>query len=255
MLLACFAAWHVGADVPQHRMTSAYPDADSEGPPIIPPVPTACADAVVDDDGSLENGYGWAPSVFEGIFVQEYSVDDFPSRRIDTVCVCWLRTRMDPDIDFEIVLYSDNTAEEMPQKYPYAAFPSQLTGVPMGLEGGTYQEVDLGGVEVPQEGRFFIGVRWDASVDDFFFICADQTERPEPPTRIYFRDDRFPAEWGVSDNTNAGIFDDHEALLLRPVPSPGVTPLPPTEVPLGRVVSAVLMAALLLAGGLLLRRS
>lgn len=245
-----------GSDAPADNPTPVLTLTPEPGDgPVIPPVPPGCSGAIVDDDGSVEAGYGWVPTVVEGIYVQQYQADEVPSGILNTACVCWLRTRMDDTIDFEVVVYAHNSSEESPEKDPIAVIPSQLAGVPDGVPGATFTEVPLGEVHLPSEGPFYVGVRWDPSADDFFFACVDKTDRPEPPTRVFYRDDRFvPAGWGVSDMTNDSTFNNHRAMFFRIVPDPDEgTQL--VEVPLGGLVSVSLIVALLLAGGLLLRRS
>lgn len=233
------------------RLSAA--DNDSKGS-AIPPVPAACANAIVDDDGTVETGYSWVPSVVEGIYVQEYASQEVASGTLGTVCVCWLRTRMDDSIDFEVVVYGFNSAEGMPKKLPFAAVPAHLSGVPMGVPGATFTAVDLGSVAVP-EGPFFVGVRWDASADQYFFTCVDKTDRPEPPTRVFFRDDRSPAGWGASDETNDSTFLNHQAMFVRPVPGPEIPVAAIQDIPLGEATHTALITAILLAGVLLARRT
>lgn len=212
----------------------------------------ACGDGLVDDDGTTETGYGWVPSVIEGIFAQEYMGEEVESRALRSVCVCWIRTRNDDTIDFEVVLYEFNSAEDMPQKQPYAAFPARLSDIPMGIPGATFTEVELGDVPVP-DGKFYVGVRWNASVDQFFFSCVDKTPRPAPPTLVYFRDDRSRG-WGNSATTNDPTFDNHQAMQIRPVPSAPST-AQPADIPLGDDAATLFVAALLVAGWTVLRRT
>ena len=220
---------------------------------MIPEVPPGCADAIVDDDGSVESGYSWVPSAVEGIYVQEYQADEVPSGVLTTACVCWLRTRMDDTIDFEVVIYGHNSTEESPNKEPLAAVPAQLAGVPLGIPGATYTEVPLGEVTLPSEGPFYVGVRWNPGADEFFFICVDKTDGPGPPTRAFFRDDRFSANWGVSDQTNDSTFNNHRALFVRPVAAPGSV-TEPADIPLSRSASTALLVVLLLLGVVAVRR-
>ncbi|MDA8016434.1 MAG: hypothetical protein MPN21_03210 [Thermoanaerobaculia bacterium] len=243
----------LASEPPAHRTMSSELGSGGAGPLVVPVVPPGCAEAIVDDDGSVESGYGWVPSSTEGIFLQEYQGEEVPSGFLESVCVCWLRTRMDDTIDFEIVLYEHNGSHESPPKEPFAAVPAQLAGVPLGVPGATFAEVPLGGVPVP-DGPFYLGVRWDPSVDDFFFICVDKTSAPEPPTRVFFRDNTFPAGWAVSDQTSDPTFDDHQALLVRPVPAPAPEIQPIADVPLGDAARFALVIALLATGALMVRR-
>lgn len=241
-----------GAAAQEPTTTTLTPDV-GDGV-AFPPVPPGCADAIVDDDGSVETGYGWVPSTTAGVYVQQYDADEVPSGVLTTACVCWLRTRMDDTIDFEVVVYAHNEAEGFPEKDPIAAIPSQLSGVPQGVPGAMFTEVPLGEVQLPSEGPFYVGVRWDASADDFFFACVDKTDAPGPPTRVFYRDNTFSQQWGISDMTSDPTFFDHRAMFVRPVPGPEVS-TEPVEVPLSGIVSGILMAALLLIGALAVRRS
>lgn len=211
-----------------------------------PDLSAACADGLVDDDGTAESGYGWVPSVTSGVYVQEYSGIQVPSGALRSVCVCWLRTRDDDSLDFEVVLYG-STAKGAPEEVPYAVFPAQVSELPPGFAGASFTEVPLDDAPVPDD-TFFVGVRWNPSVDSFFFTCTDQTAAAEP-TRVFFRDDRAPG-WSFSGDTADPVFDLHHAMLVRPVPSPALF-----DVPVGSVPLALLAALLGLAGAWLLRRT
>ncbi|MCP4661892.1 MAG: hypothetical protein GY856_41340 [bacterium] len=174
----------------------------------------ACTDGVVKDDGSPEIGWGWVPSVVEGQYVQEFHSGEFPTRNLETVCVCWLRTRTDSDLDFAVVFYDDVGGE--PAITPFAAIPATATGVGTGAAGGRFFTVDVSVVRVPL-GTFYVGVRWDPSADQFFFICADTSPETEP-VNVFFIDDRADAWTNVFDSGDP-IFDLHRAILVRAVAS------------------------------------
>ncbi len=211
-----------------------------------------CADGVVSDDGSAETGYGWVPSVIEGEYVQEFSSSDFASRRLESVCICWIRTMPDATIDFEIVFYAGEIVdgEAAPAAVPYAAVPASAEVVPVGITESFF-EVDVTGVMIPH-GKSFIGARWDASSDQFFFICADHEDPAPPdavardpvagdPVEVFFRDDRSHGEWTSVFDTSDPIFVGHRAMLVRARPGPAI----PVEVPaLGAAGLAALAAAL-----------
>ena len=198
----------------------------------------ACADGVVSDDGSAETGYGWVPSVIEGEYVQEFFSGRFASRRLESVCICWLRTQPDATVDFEIVFYAEEVidGEAGPASAPYAAVAASAEVVPVGITESFF-EVDVTGIVIPP-GRSFIGARWDASSDQFFFICADH-DGPGPPVEAFFRDDRSEGEWTSVFETVDPIFDGHRAMLIRARSFPAV----PVEVPALGVSGLVLLAA------------
>ncbi len=207
-----------------------------------------CADGVVLDDGSAESGYGWVPSVIEGEYVQEFDADQFPSRRLRSVCVCWLRTRQDQTIDFEVVFYRrvedpENEGRLIPAAAPYAVFPADAEVIPEGV-AESFFEVGVADLPIPI-GRSYIGVRWDARTDQFFFICADQSKETEP-VNVFFRDDRADGEWESVFESPDPIFDDHRALMIRPLPGPVLPVDIPTLEPRGLIFLASALAMLAL---------
>ncbi|MCG8458348.1 MAG: hypothetical protein MI919_18885 [Holophagales bacterium] len=210
------------------------------------PAPSSpCSDGLVRDDGTIESGYGWVPSAIFGVYAQAFLQEELPAPGVERVCVCVLRTREDDSIDFEVVFYED--ADGVPALEPFAAVPASTDGVPKGLEG-KWVEVVTGGVRLPSEGPVYIGVRWNPSVDQFFFVCDDQS--PETPfTDLFFIDDRAE-EWDAASTTIDPIFDDHRAALIRPVPRQPTA----VEVPLGPRALGALAGFLLLTGLLWLRR-
>ncbi len=211
--------------------------------------PNDCADGVVVDDGSAETGYGWVPSVIEGEYVQEFDADQFPSRRLRSVCVCWLRSRMDRTIDFEVVFYRqiedpENEGRLIPADAPYAVFPANAEVIPKGITESFF-EVGVADLPIPI-GRSYIGVRWDARADQFFFICADQSEETEP-VNVFFRDDRADGDWESVFESLDPIFNDHRALMIRPLPGPVLPVDIPVLEPKGLILLASALAMLALA--------
>ncbi len=81
-----------------------------------------CPGGLALDDGSAETGYGWVPSVPDGEYVQRILFGQLPNRRLESVCICWQRTREDADVDFEVVFYED--AGGQPAAEPYSAVPA-----------------------------------------------------------------------------------------------------------------------------------
>jgi hypothetical protein len=205
---------------------------------------------VVKDDGSVETGWGWVPSVLSGEYVQVFERSEFSSGGIESVCVCWLRTRPDDSIDFDVVFYRDDVAKPgQPEATPFAVVPAHASGVPLGIVGQFY-EVDVSNVELPP-GTVYIGPRWDASIDQFFFVCADTTPTT-PFTNVFFIDDRAKGEWSNIAETNDPIFALHRAILVRPVPRPVFA----VEIPvLSRWPTLLLVTLLGLGGAFLIRWS
>ena len=225
---------------------------DVHDPAVLGDVPgdDDCDDGVVYDDGSTEIGWGWVPSVLDGRYVQEFQSADFPLRTVETVCVCFRRSTNFPNggddtIDFEVVFYrsvptpdpdSPETFERVPAEEPFLSIPATATGVPEG--SGVFTGVDVGDVTIPL-GTSYIGVRWDATIDQFFFTCADTTETTEP-VNGYFREEQASG-WTSFFKAQDPNFQFHRALLVRA--RPGTTL--PVEVPtLGTAGMAVLLMLL-----------
>lgn len=183
--------------------------------------------AVIKDDGQLETGYSYVPNATSGIYLQEYSADEFWSRELDHVCVCWLHKRDDTEIDFEVVFYEKK--EGKPAENPYATRPGKAVDVPLNREsGGLFYDVDVSGVTVVP-GNSYIGVRWNPSVDPYFFVCADHG--PDSSVTAGFqRDDRAPG-WLAILGSPDPIFTKHKAMMLRVVSKPGEGPPPEKKAP------------------------
>ncbi len=222
-------------------------------PPAAPAAPGRgqvpgpnCADGVVKDDGSAETGWGWVPSVIEGQYVQEFRSGEFVSRRIATVCACWMRAPNGAaDLAFDVVFYEEVENEDgdlVPAFEPYAAIPAMATDIPDTDQQvrGRFYEIDVGSVTL-RPGRNFIGVRWDAMTYPRDFVCADIS--PEtPPVEVFFIDDRADA-WTSVFETIDPIFEVHRAILVRAVADPTT----PTEVP-GLGIAGLIVLALGVAG-------
>jgi len=181
------------------------------------------------------------PSVIRGEYVQEFHSSEFPSRVLDRLCICWLRTRTDVDIDFDLVFYRD--VEGQPDEKPFAVVPASAQDVPLGVANGTFYEIPLPEVEIPL-GTFYVGPRWNAQVDQFFFLCAD-TSPTTPKTDLWFIDDRAEG-WDSALTTIDPIFAPHRAVMIRPVARGAAV-----DIPIGATALAVL--ALVLATCALVR--
>ncbi len=207
----------------------------------------ACVDGVVKDDGVPESGYGWVPSVIDGRYVQQFNSSELPGRRLDRVCICWLRTHADADVDFEIHVYAD--AGGVPALDPILAVPATATAVPdWATAGGRFYEVEIPGFTVPS-GTFYVGAKWNPSLDQFFFICADKSEGTEP-VGAFFIDDRDD-EWTSVFEAQDPIFLDFKALMVRLEADATRQAAIPV---LSRGALVLLVALLAIAGALLLRR-
>lgn len=197
----------------------------------------ACSAGVILDDGSLETGYGWIPSVVDGRYVQRFEVADFRSRKMEEVCICWTRTQPDDSVSFSVQLYRDVGGR--PARFPEAVVEASTDSVPR-FPDGAFTTVDVSSVDMRAiTNVFYLGVQWDPSFDRFFFVCADHS--PDTPVvDAWFIDDRAEEWTSVLESTDP-IFDDHRAMLIRARAAEGSYPTVPTIGPIGAVVLLLLI--------------
>lgn len=181
----------------------------------------ACSSGAVRDDGTVESGYGFVPSSTYGIYVQEMTSQAIGHPFFDSVCVCWLKTRGDRDVDFEVVVYEEENGR--PAATPIYSVPATAHGVPKSVaEAGAFAEVDMGRLAVPK-GTFFLGARWSPQEDAFLFVCVDRSEETEK-RRVFFQESAIP-RWVAVTESKDPIFAPHRAIMVRAVGTD--TPPPP----------------------------
>lgn len=214
-----------------------------------------CSEGVLRDDGTAEYAFGWVPSVVDGRYLQEYDREEFPSGTLGAVCICWRRTRTDDSVDFEVQIYPHDpfTTDEgrvfwFPRFEPVVVIPASVSGVTDDVSG-TWTRVEIGAVPVPDGPSFSVGVKWNPSVDRYFFIC-DDTSTSTPRTNFWFMDDRARG-WGAALYTIDPIFDPHRGLMIRTVQGPARLIDVPMLDPRGLAAAAALLMA---AAWILLRR-
>ena len=207
-----------------------------------------CADGVVKDDGTLETGSGWVPSVVDGRDVQRFEAAEFRSRKMEEICICWTRTRMDDELRFQVQLYRDRGGR--PALFPEESVDAVATLVPSYPDGAFYS-FDVSGADMhaPTE-VFYLGVQWDPSQEDYFFVCVDKTA-DSPVVDGWFIDDRAD-EWTSVLDTFDPTFNDHRAMMIRARALEGFFPLVPTVGPKGVAFFVVMIACL--GAALLARR-
>jgi len=206
-----------------------------------------CADGVVEDDGSLESGYGWIPSAIEGRYVQEFQLAEFRSRKIEEVCVCWTRTQADDSVSFTVELFRDVQGKPSPR--PEASVEAEATFVPTFPDGGFFS-IDVSQADMlAPTGTFYVGVKWNPSVDQFFFVCVDQSDTTEVVDGWYI-DDRAD-DWSSVLDSPDPIFDPHRAMMIRARAAEGTFPLVPTLSTWGLII---MVAGIFAVGALIIRR-
>lgn len=199
-----------------------------------------CADGLVKDDGSLETGYGWVPSAVDGRYVQRFDVNEFGSRKVAEVCICWTHSRPDDEVSFKVQLYRDRAGR--PARIPEASVEAVATLVPTFPDGAFYSvDVSEFDMNIPTT-VFYLGVQWDPSEDEFFFVCADQSPTT-PVVDGFFVDDRAE-DWASVLESQDPIFADHRAMMIRAVPVEGYYALVPTMGTVGMVLLIGLIACL-----------
>ncbi len=171
-----------------------------------------CEGGVILDDGQVDSGYSFVPSASEGTYLQYFDSALFLRRELETVCICWLKTRQDrKDVPFEVVFFEK--VGNAPAAKPYAWISAVADEVANSVEtAGEFVEVDVRGVSLPVSGGF-IGVRWNPSEESFLFLCNDRSEETAR-TEVYFHEDRARG-WADVQTARDPIFKPHRAVMVR----------------------------------------
>lgn len=185
-----------------------------------------CARAVALDDGGIETGYGFVPSAEWGLYLQRFDLPALRGVELEAVCVCFMKTRGDTDADFELVFYAEEDRRLPPQ--PYAVVAGSVDDLADDKKlAGRFDAIPVDGVRFSEKGPTWIGVRWDPSVENFFFVCADQSRSEEEAGReaipVVLQEDRRP-QWADVIGNRDPIFTGHHAIGVRPVPKPKPKP-------------------------------
>ncbi len=144
-----------------------------------------CADGLVYDDGTFENGYG--ASLEQGDTASEYvmRIDPPPNARgLEKICVCWTKNGADSSVVFDLNFYAvaqDGTPGALLASHSTAAF-----GVPS-FSGHRFYAYDLRALLLPADEPLFIGPSWDPGLDERLFICADE-DGPSSQTGYHTKD-------------------------------------------------------------------
>jgi len=206
-----------------------------------------CADGVVKDDGTIETGYGWVPSAVDGRYVQQFEAAEFRSRKMEEICVCWTRSRPDDSVTFLVELYRDRGGR--PARFPEASMEAEATLVPTFPDGAFFSvDVSEADFHAPTD-TFYLGVRWNPSEDEFFFVCVDKSEET-PVIDGWYIDDRAD-EWSSVLDSNDPTFNDHKSMMIRATALEGYFPMVPTLSTWGLLT---LIGTICAVGALALRR-
>ncbi|MEM1205580.1 MAG: hypothetical protein AAGN66_20280 [Acidobacteriota bacterium] len=191
---------------------------EAQAPEMAAAPAPGCGDGVVKDDGDADTGYGFVPSANWGLYLQSFTSEELGGTQMDRVCLCWLRTRADDEIDFEVVFYAKKQGQPAPE--PYATVAASASGVPTSSRDGKgalvlderFYDVDVSEVTIP-EGESYIGVRWNPNADKFFFVCADHSDATEK-VNVFQMEDRAPGWQSVLVSSDP-MFAKHKAMMLR----------------------------------------
>lgn len=179
-----------------------------------------CADEpglVIQDDGTLENGYGGNPQQVEEVrFVDFYTPEAYPAS-LASVCVAFITIDGESTLDIDIVVYDDSGTDGAPGEL-LGSLPVTVdvdtieTPVPPDQQP-QWTAIDLSSLDIEVDsGSVYVGVRYQPP-DHNVFIAADESDdRPAGFSGGYWwtNDDEI---WGVIEST----FSNYRALMVRPV--------------------------------------
>jgi len=199
--------------------------------------------AISYDDGTYETGYGWNNFITDGVITQRYVPPSSPIQ-INQVCASLTQLGSDPSWSGNIQVYADSGAG------PGAL----LASVPFTAVGvATYPSFsdhtfDLSASNLVVSGNFYLGLQWDATVEEDFFIGAD--ESPSTPLNPgYAKAIGGKVQGGGGSWTpNQTYWSGYRALAIS------VAVGSPVDVPALGPWGLVGLVAVLLVGGLFLLR-
>lgn len=190
-----------------------------------------CAGGEIHDDGVPENGYGWnAATVTDGRDVDNFTPTSYPFTYTQA-CICWVRLGADTDISFNLDVYDDDGPAGAPGTL-LGSVPATATGVPTALPGAFY-DYDISSLNLNiTSGQVFIGPRWNATVEQSFFVCSDQS-LTTPLGNGHGFANALP--WV----TIPSLFPNYRSLLVRAIGGPPGTDLAINKVGLQPVAGTV----------------
>ncbi len=170
---------------------------------LDPPSSSTCSDGIVTDDGTPENGYGWGTGY---LFVQKFTPPSYPYG-FGRVCSAFTQAGGDTQLDFSVFIFDDDGIDGGPGTQ-LARIPATMNGIPPWLDT-IFASVDVSGqVPLVWQGSVYIGVGWDDSVSQGFFVAADESPTTAPQ-RGYYRDNS--PNWIDISQTHTG----YRSLLVR----------------------------------------
>ena len=167
---------------------------------------------IIHDDGNIDNGYSGNPESVDSVTLVEGFTPAEPGT-LGTVCISFLSTGP-ASVDFELVVFDDDGVGGAPGT-ELTALSARAEDLPQGIPAQpVWYTVDLSAKNIQVEsGTVYIGARWAVFGEEFedpnVFIASDE-EGPGPGVG-YFR-----ADSGAWDELGADVFDNYQALFVRP---------------------------------------
>lgn len=156
-----------------------------------------CEGGLVYDDGVFENGY--TLNAADARMVQRFDPLSVPAT-LRNVCVCWSRLGADTSLSFNIQVYQVGASGPGAL---IASVPAVANNVPQGLPGAFYS-YDLSSAGITTNGNVYIGVQWNDTVDDNFFLCGDEGAAPARPAYMSVNGGVF---WGSALSVIGPLFE------------------------------------------------
>lgn len=87
------------------------------------PIGEGCADGEIHDDGVPEDAFGWNTDlVTVGRYMDRFDPISLPFT-YDQVCICWVRSRTDTELAYQIEIFDDNGPDGRPGRLLVPSMP------------------------------------------------------------------------------------------------------------------------------------
>lgn len=174
-----------------------------------------CPGGIQTDDGTFEQSYGAS----FGMIAYAMRVSPADAVRFDRVCVCFRRNQpsfspQDPRLALNLKIWRDD--EGVPGEI--LASLDNVRADPVN-NSSNFFSWDVSTLDFRTAGPVFVGVEWDASDDEDFFLCADQSGPGGEPA--FFGSTTFNDSPSLRLG-QVGAFPDYRALGIRVLASPTV---------------------------------
>jgi hypothetical protein len=224
IVFICFGSWLFG------QVTHVGPGL---GQPLAG---NPCMGGLGYDDGSYEDAYGFFSGVLDGMMVQRF-VPGVTPYQINEVCANLTHTGSDSEWSGTIAVFADTGSGPgvLLAEVPFTASPVGLwpNYLPFTL--------DISASNVVVNGNFYLGVHWNPTAEENFFVTADQSVTT-PLNPGYFQFD------GGGWNAITGAFVNYRALGISV--AGGI----PVDVPALGPWGLLGLVGVLMVGGLFLLR-